>query len=120
MKTEDIIRKTLTIGMLLVFVMTNSGCFKRVAVPIEKEQVENKQKIYVLLISGQEYKITNPRMEGDSLVGKFGDEEIKIPLSEVKKVEILQPDEKKTIRNALILMAVIVIYGLTIIPPAGF
>lgn len=112
--------KFLIYALTLLTIINSGGCFKRVGVPLENEKLDTEEVVYVFLISGEERKVSHPRVENDFLIGLDRKVEIKIPLSEIKKVETVKPDEKKTIRNVAIVMAAIIVWGLIYIPPRGF
>jgi hypothetical protein len=104
------------LSMLLIYTLTlltvisTIGCFKRVGVPLENEKLDPETVVYVFLISGEERKVRHPRVENEFLIGFDGNDEVKIPLGEIKKIEAVKPDEKKTLRNAAIVVAAIVVW----------
>lgn len=110
-------RKTFRLSALALTVafatlLCATACLKRVAVPATPDQVEGKKFVYVTLNSGLEFKLKYPEFRNGFLAGMVDNEEVKIPLDDVKAIEVVQQDKKKIILGTAIGTATILTLGL--------
>ncbi len=103
---------SLTLALTCATLLSTSACLKRVAVPTTPDQIEGKQVIYVILNSGLEYRLTDAEIQNGLLVGMVDNKEVKIPLADVKAIEVVQQNKKKIIWGTAIGAATILTLGL--------
>jgi len=109
--------KTLNLAALIVTVafttlLSTTACLKRVEVPATPDQIHKKQFAYAILNSGLEYKLEDPEVLNGFLVGVVDNQQVRIPLADVKAIEVVQPDKKKIILGTAIGAATILTLGL--------
>ena len=110
-------RKTFRLSALALTVafatlLSITACLKRVEVPSTPDQIEGKKFIYVTLNSGLESKLKDPEFRNGFLAGMVDNEEVKIPLDDVKAIEVVQQDKKKIILGTAIGAATFLTLGL--------
>lgn len=117
MQWKSQLKPILIFSLIITLLLNTTACFKRVPVPLESIEFDKEDVIYVLSQTGLEYKLKNPRLEHELLVGDAKKGLIKIPLNEVQTIQIIRPDKKKTFIRGLIVVTVLSVAAAIAVAP---
>jgi len=90
------------------FAITSTGCFRRLVIPVDRNQKITYTVLHVYLENGKAYngkvhiQIREPEFEGEYLTGLYKKQKIYLSLYDVKRIEVIQPDKKKFAKGMII------------------
>jgi len=117
MKNNSKVASVLIFCLMIIFLLNNIACFKRVPVALEQQHLAEYDVLYIFLKSHEEYKIYGARLSDDYLVGYKNskqDDIVRIPIAEIQSIEVVRPDKKKALRNIGIGLAIFIVAGFTL------
>ena len=113
--------KFLLFNLIVALLLNTAACLKRVPIPLDTQEVENHAIIIVhLKFDNIEYKVKNPKFQGEYLTGLSSNQKIKILLKDVKSIEIEKPDKKKFIISYVLIIGTLAVFAILLYPYAGF
>jgi hypothetical protein len=100
-------QKSVSLIILLSFVSYLGGCTSmRFVSPQETPELGQNSSVWVTMTDGTQLEIKDPEVEQSKLVGYVDQEGYKeIDLSEIQSLRIKEPDQRKTIMVAAMVVA---------------